>query len=65
MAAAAVFDTTEDFDSAHSQGLLVAIHRNKVADAYVVFLFDDYGIVKPLLKSGMKTLVFQPAVSSQ
>ena len=45
-AAAAVFDTVEDFATDHKQGLLVAIHRNKVSDAYLVFLFDDYPAVK-------------------
>ena len=59
-AAAAVFDTTEDFATAHSQGLLVAIHRNKVADAYLVFLFDDYAAVKERLNQAMSTLKFMP-----
>ena len=57
-AAAAVFDTTEEFSRRHKQGLLLAIHRNKVADAYVVFLFHDYAEVKDLLQSAMTTLVF-------
>lgn len=63
-AAAAVFDTIEDFATEHSQGLLIAIHRNKVSDAYLVFLFDDYAAVKERLQAAMKTLVFapQPAV---
>lgn len=59
-AAAAVFDTVEDFETDHKQGLLVAIHRNKVSDAYLVFLFDDYAAVKDSLKLAMKTLSFQP-----
>lgn len=59
-AAAAVFDTTEDFATAHSQGLLVAIHRNKVADAYLVFLYDDYAAVKERLDQAMGTLKFAP-----
>jgi hypothetical protein len=60
-AAAAVFDTVKDFDTGHKQGLLLAIHRNKVSDAYVVFLFDDYATVKDSMKAAMKTLVFAPA----
>lgn len=59
-AAAAVFDTVEDFATDYSQGLLVAIHRNKVSDAYLVFLFDDYTAVKGELETAMKTLVFAP-----
>lgn len=60
-AAAAVFDTVRDFVTDHKQGLLVAIHRNKVSDAYLVFLFDDYPAVKEQLNAAMSTLVFTPA----
>ena len=59
-AAAAVFDTVREFDTPFKQGLLLAIHRNKVSDAYVVFLFDDYQAVKDSLKTAMGTLVFSP-----
>lgn len=60
-AAAAVFDTVEEFDTPFKQGLLLAIHRNKISDAYLVFLFDDYEAVKDSLKSAMGTLVFSLA----
>ena len=60
-AAAAVFDVAEDFSAQHKQGLLLAMHRNKVSDAYVVFLFDDYAGVKQLLQSAMNALVYGPA----
>ena len=59
-AAAAVFDITEDFASDHRQALLLALHRNKVSDAYVVFLFDDYATVKDRLNAAMQTLTFAP-----
>jgi hypothetical protein len=59
-AAAAVFDTVDEFATERKQGLLVAIHRNKVSDAYVVFLFDDYATVKETLNAAMNTLVFAP-----
>ena len=59
-AAAALFDTVSDFATDHKQGLLVAIHRNKVSDAYLVFLFDDYPAVKERLNAAMGTLVFTP-----
>ena len=64
-AAAAVFDTVEEFATGHKQGLLVAIHRNKVSDAYVVFLFDDYAAAKDSLQLAMKTLVFAPATEAE
>jgi hypothetical protein len=59
-AAAAVFDTADDFATDHRQGLLLAIHRNGVSDAYLVFLFDDYVAVRERLNEAMKTLVFAP-----
>jgi len=64
-AAAAVFDTVDDFNTNYEQGLLVAIHRNKVSDAYLVFLFDDYATVKEELKVAMKTLVFVPMAEGE
>lgn len=64
-AAAAVFDTVEDFGTEHGQGLLLAIHRNKVSDAYIVFLFDDYAAVREDLKKAMRTLVFVPAAGDE
>ena len=64
-AAAAVFDTNEEFASSHSQGLLVAIHRNKIADAYIVFLFEDYAAVKERMNQAMRTLVFTPQAQAE
>jgi hypothetical protein len=63
-AAAAVFDTTEDFDSRYRQGLLVAIHRNRVSDAYLVFLFDDYAAVRRQMNAALGTLVFDPRLAA-
>ncbi len=59
-AAAAVFDVVDEFSRDYQQGLLLAIHRNNVSDAYVVFLFDDYKAVKPTLNQAMQTVVFKP-----
>ena len=63
-AAAGVFDTTADFSSDFSQGLLVAIHRNGVADAYVVLLFDDYDRIRPKLGEALAVMRFAPAVTN-
>lgn len=57
-AAAAVFDTNPEFKTGFSQGMVLALHKNKVSDAYVVFLFDDYSAVKPLLEKTMVSLVY-------
>ena len=58
-AAAAVFDVTPDFATTHRQGLLLALHRNKLSDAYVVFLFDDYAPVKAAIDAAMSSLVYR------
>ncbi len=55
-----MFDVVDEFSSDYQQGLLLAIHRNNVSDAYVVFLFDDYKAVKPTLNQAMQTVVFKP-----
>lgn len=60
-AAAAVFDTVAGFDTGFKQGLLIAIHRNGVSDAYLVFLFDDYASAKAGLNAAMSILTFKPA----
>ena len=59
-----MFDTVEEFDTMHGQGLLLAIHRNRVSDAYIVFLFDDYSAIRERLKTAMQTLVFVKAPTS-
>ncbi|MDJ0739200.1 MAG: hypothetical protein QNJ91_05755 [Gammaproteobacteria bacterium] len=59
-AAAAVFDTVDAFATEYRQGLLVAIHRNRVSDAYLVFLFDDYAQARERLNAALSTLMFKP-----
>lgn len=57
-AAAAVFDTNPELDTPYAQGLALALHRSKVSDAYVIFLFNDYPTIKPLLAQAMTSLVY-------
>lgn len=57
-AAAAAFDVDEEFNSTHRQGLLLALHRNKRSDAYVVFLFDEYAPVKAAINDAMGSLSY-------
>ncbi len=59
-AAAGVFDVAPDYGSQYKQGLVLAMHRSTVADAYVVFLFDDYAAVKKELKQVLSSLAFLP-----
>ena len=64
-AAAAAFDVKSAFATDYSQGVLLALHRNRVADAYAVFLYDDYGQVKVRLKAAMGNFIFRvPAALS-
>ena len=58
-AAAATFDVVETFSDRHRQALLLAIHKNHKADAYVIFLFDDYSSVKSQIKRNMENLRFR------
>ncbi len=57
-ASASVFDVVPELTRDFSQALLVAIHKNDLADAYVIYLFDDYEQVKGLIKSAMSSLGF-------
>ena len=53
-----MFDVVPELTRDFSQALLVAIHKNDLADAYVIYLFDDYEQVKGLIKSAMSSLGF-------
>lgn len=59
-AAASVFDVNPDFSTHYSQGLMIAIHKDNQADAYSVFLFNDYPEVKHLIDSNLTNLSFNP-----
>lgn len=60
-AAAAIFDTSPDFNTQFNQGVALALHRTRVSDAYVIFLFNDYAKVKPVMDQAMTSLVFSEA----
>jgi hypothetical protein len=59
-ASAAVFDISAEFQTAHRQALVIAMHKNKLADAYAVFLFDDYEPVKERINAALGSLSFTP-----
>ena len=58
-AAAAVFDVDANFSRSYRQGLLIAIHKSNKADAYTIFLFDDYDTVKAEIKDNLSNLRFR------
>ena len=57
-AAAAVFDVNPEFSDSYRQALLIGIHKDRQADAYTVFLFNEYAQVKPYIQSALTTLSF-------
>jgi len=59
-AAAALFDVNPDFNSEHRQALILALHKNQLADAYAVLLFDDYEHSRDAIKANLGLLKFLP-----
>ena len=59
-AAASVFDVNPDFSENYTQALLIGIHRDSQADAYTVFLYNEYSRVKEIIKGALSTLSFMP-----
>ena len=57
-AAAAVFDVSQQLSQDYAQGLLVAIHKNERADAYMIYLFNAYPDVKQRINSSLPALRF-------
>ena len=57
-AAAAVFDVSQQLSQDYPQGLLVAIHKNGKADAYMVYLFSSYPDVKQRIHTTLSSLQF-------
>jgi len=58
-AAAAAFDANEEYSEEFKQALLIAIHKNKKADAYIVYLYNDYTKVKKEIKNTLSVLSFK------
>lgn len=59
-AAAALFDVDPRFNTDHKLALMIALHKTDLADAYVIYLFDDYKGAKPLIDASLGTLKFLP-----
>lgn len=59
-AAVALFDVDPQLGAQYQQGLLLAIHRNHVADAYLICLFDDYKTAKPEIQQALYSIAFAP-----
>ena len=59
-AAAALFDVDPRFTERHQIALMVAIHKNNLADAYTIYLFDDYERARPIINATLNSLKFLP-----
>lgn len=57
-ASAALMDIKPEFSDRHSQALLLAIHKNDMADAYTIVLFDDYAKQKEAIRAALAALSF-------
>jgi len=58
--AAAVFDTDTGFATEHRQALVIAMHKQALADAYAIFLFNNYEPVKQRIDDSLTALHFAP-----
>jgi len=59
-AAAAVLSINPEFATGYQNGLLIAMHRNHVADAYTLFLYNDHEQAKPLINNLLSVMSFTP-----
>jgi len=59
-AAAAVFDVNPDFSDRYSQALMIGMHKDNRADAYTVFLYNEYAAVKETIQDVRSNLSFAP-----
>ena len=57
-AALGVFDVVDAYSPEFDQAMLLAMHKNAKADAYAVFLFNDYAQVKESVQRSMNALKF-------
>lgn len=60
-AAASVFDVVPEFSADYRSALLIGMHRNQMADAYTLFLYNDHEQAKVLINAALSTLAFTPA----
>ncbi len=62
-AAAAVFDVNSEFSGRYRQALMIGMHKDNRADAYSVFLYNEYPQVKELIDGVLSNLSFAPEPS--
>lgn len=61
-AAASVFDVDPEFAPGYQSGFLVGMHRNQMADAYTLFLYNDHEQAKNLINAALSTMSFAESI---
>jgi len=59
-AGAGIFDVSSNMNTDYQQGFLLALHKNDVADVYVLLLFDHAKKIKAQLQRILNELNFYP-----
>jgi len=62
-AAASVFDVVPEFATDYRSALLIGMHKNQLADAYTLFLYNDHEQAKTLINAALSTLAFTPTTA--
>ncbi len=57
-ASIAMFGADPELNTRHREAMLLGIHKNKTADAYLLFLYDDPKKTKPLLDRLLRIMKF-------
>ena len=60
-AAASAFDINPDFATDYRNALIIGMHRNELADAYTLFLYNDHEQAKTLINDAISIMSFTPA----
>ena len=63
-AAASAFDINPDFATDYRNALIIGMHRNDMADAYTLFLYNDHEQAKLLINEAISIMSFTPAVTT-
>ena len=58
-AAIAAVDITPEFSPEYDQALILALHKDYAADAYIIILYDDYQTVKAEIHRALNSLKFK------
>lgn len=59
-AAVAAFDVDPEFSSEYKNAILLGMHKNDLADAYTLFLYNDPESAKPLISAALGIMSFTP-----